>query len=69
MAGPEQADAEQAERPTQGVVCSACGATAAGPAPLTWSSATGPRGLRLVCDRCTRENLRSIEGKLDEAWW
>ena len=22
-----------------------------------------------TCDRCGRENLRSIEGKLDSAWW
>ena len=22
-----------------------------------------------TCDRCSRENLRSIEGKLDSAWW
>lgn len=50
------------------VTCSACGATCA-QAPLTWSVSTGPRGVQRVCDRCTRANLRSIEGKLDEAWW
>jgi len=22
-----------------------------------------------TCDLCSRENLRSIEGKLDSAWW
>ena len=22
-----------------------------------------------TCDRCSRENLRSIEGKLDSPWW
>jgi hypothetical protein len=22
-----------------------------------------------TCDRCSRENLRSIEGKLDTDWW
>jgi len=22
-----------------------------------------------TCDRCSREHLRSIEGKLDFAWW
>ena len=22
-----------------------------------------------TCDRCSRENLRSIEAKLDSAWW
>jgi hypothetical protein len=38
-------------------------------ARLTW--ALGLEGGRQVwtCDRCSRENLRSIEGKLDSAWW
>jgi hypothetical protein len=49
--------------------CSVCGTTSAGEPPLTWSTATGPRGRTLVCDRCTRENVRSIEAKLDEQWW
>jgi len=53
----------------ESVVCSVCGATAAGEALLTWSTSTGPRGRRAVCDRCTRENVRSIEAKLDEQWW
>lgn len=51
------------------MTCSVCGTTVTGEAPLTWSSSTGPPGRQLVCERCTRENLRSIEGKLDEAWW
>lgn len=57
------------EQEPEGVRCSACGSTTAAPAPLTWSSARDARGLTLVCDRCTREHLRSLEGKLDEAWW
>lgn len=38
-------------------------------ARLTW--ALGVENGRQVwtCDRCSRENLRSIEGKLDSAWW
>lgn len=38
-------------------------------ARLTW--ALGIENGRQVwtCDRCSRENLRSIEGKLDSAWW
>ena len=51
------------------MTCSVCGTTVEGGAPLTWSSSSGPRGLLLVCDRCTREHLRAIKGKLDEAWW
>lgn len=50
------------------ISCAACGAVAQGP-PVTWSSQTGPRGTSWLCERCTRENLRSIEGRLDEAWW
>lgn len=22
-----------------------------------------------ICDVCSRENLRAIEGRLDSAWW
>jgi len=51
------------------VTCSACGTVAEGGLPLAWSSSTGPRGAQVMCGPCTREHLRSIEGKLDEAWW
>jgi hypothetical protein len=27
------------------------------------------RGVTWICDTCTRTNLRSIEGKLDDSWW
>ena len=49
--------------------CSACGASADGDPPLTWSTATGPGGTSWFCDRCTRTNVRSIEAKLDEEHW
>jgi hypothetical protein len=49
--------------------CSVCGTTVEGDPPLTWSTSTGPRGTTLACARCTRENVRSIEAKLDEEWW
>jgi hypothetical protein len=32
-------------------------------------SATDTKGMQWLCDRCTRENIRSIEGRLDSAWW
>ncbi len=55
------------------LVCSSCGTI---PAPddqptarLTWSlSSEGDRTM-WTCERCSRENLRSIESKLDPAWW
>ena len=54
------------------VTCARCGATAE-ELPLTWSASVERRGShrRTVhhCDRCSRENVRSIEGRLDEAWW
>jgi hypothetical protein len=59
--------------------CSWCGAVA-DPPPPTWSLSTdermaegrpdGPtRGPEWLCEKCTRENIRNIEGKLDSAWW
>ena len=48
--------------------CSVCG-TVVDERPATWSLQVSARGQMWVCDRCTRENIRSIEGKLDEAWW
>ncbi len=55
------------------VTCAVCGTPGGGAPdegpPVTWSSQTGERGTTWLCERCTRENLRSIEGRLDEAWW
>jgi hypothetical protein len=50
------------------VTCSVCGTTVDEP-PLTWSMQVSERGQTWLCETCARENLRSIEGKLDEAWW
>jgi DNA-directed RNA polymerase subunit RPC12/RpoP len=50
------------------VTCARCGTTAE-ELPLTWSSSSEPRGTVYYCDTCSRENLRSIEGRLDEEWW
>jgi hypothetical protein len=52
------------------VTCSFCGATEPGPnAPLTWTSAVENGRLKLFCDRCSRDHLRAMEGKLDNEWW
>ncbi|MGB8649385.1 MAG: hypothetical protein WCD35_01855 [Mycobacteriales bacterium] len=48
--------------------CGVCG-TSVEDRPATWSLQVGERGRQWLCERCTRDNLRSIEGKLDEAWW
>ena len=49
-------------------VCAWCGTTAA-ELPLTWTVATEGGRRKAYCDRCSREHLRSIEGKLDSDWW
>jgi hypothetical protein len=50
-------------------VCAACGTTAPGPAPISWSAGMEDGRRVWTCDACAREHLRSIEGKLDSAWW
>lgn len=37
--------------------------------PLTWSFAVENGRTRIYCDSCTRDNARSIEGRLDSEWW
>jgi len=48
--------------------CAVCGTTV-DKVPVTWSSQVSERGPQWLCERCTRETPRSIEGRLDEAWW
>ena len=55
-------------------VCVTCGAapataTEADLARLTWTRGTENGRVVWTCARCSREHLRSIEGKLDSAWW
>jgi hypothetical protein len=51
-------------------VCAGCGTVAADGAPATWSTTLEPgRGVRRLCERCTRQNLRAIEARLAEPWW
>jgi hypothetical protein len=68
--GPASEDATVA---LAALVCATCGrhpdvgheATAL----LTWSRDTSGAAVSWTCDRCSREHLRSIEGKLDPVWW
>jgi hypothetical protein len=50
-------------------VCETCGTAAPGAAPLTWSASVEAGRRVWTCERCAREHLRSIEAKLDSAWW
>ncbi len=52
------------------VTCDLCGARAEGDTPpLTWATSVEQGRQRVFCDRCSREHIRSIEGKLDSDWW
>ncbi|WP_435808918.1 hypothetical protein [Streptomyces massasporeus] len=37
--------------------------------PLTWTFSVEDGARRHYCETCSRENLRSIEGRLDSDWW
>lgn len=52
------------------IACDFCGRAAPeGEVPVTWTSSWEQGRLRRFCERCSREHLRSIEGKLDSDWW
>ncbi|MFJ2720093.1 hypothetical protein [Streptomyces sp. NPDC087437] len=61
-----ECDGERVERPA--LVCARCGTPAEG-LPPTWTCSVENGARRYFCDACSRENLRSIEGRLDSAWW
>ncbi|MFF7447304.1 MULTISPECIES: hypothetical protein [unclassified Streptomyces] len=50
------------------LACARCGTTADGPRP-TWTCSMEHGVRQYLCDTCSRENLRAIEGRLDPAWW
>jgi hypothetical protein len=49
--------------------CDFCGTTVEGDPPVTWTMAVENGRRRLFCDRCSRENVRAMESKLDSEWW
>jgi hypothetical protein len=50
--------------------CALCGLQAeSAEAPLTWVISVEDGRRLLYCDLCARDNLRSIEGKLDSVHW
>ena len=56
------------------IVCATCGSVPADDearavARTTWARGTENRREVWTCPRCSREHLRSIEGKLDSSWW
>ncbi|MDH2392451.1 hypothetical protein QCN29_27475 [Streptomyces sp. HNM0663] len=65
---PDSARPEAARPDSEPVICSRCGKRAAA-APLTWTCSVENGVRRYFCDDCARANIRSIEGRLDSAWW
>ena len=50
------------------VTCSMCGRSEP-EQPLTWTTSVERGASKLYCDKCSRDNVRAIEGKLDSDWW
>lgn len=60
---------EPEEQKPKAVFCFWCGKQEPS-APATWSLLSTPdRGPQLLCEACTRTNLRSIESQLSTDWW
>jgi hypothetical protein len=57
--------------PAVRLVCATCGKTgpAKGAVLLTWVRGWENGRQVWTCETCSREHLRSIEGKLDTPWW
>lgn len=49
--------------------CDWCGRQATVAESLSWSTAVENGRSKTFCDTCSRENLRSMEGKLDSEFW
>lgn len=54
---------------TEPMVCARCEAVGAPEAVLLWTSSVERGVVRWYCPQCSREHIRSIEGKLDEQYW
>lgn len=50
------------------VTCAWCGRSV-DEAPVTWTVQVGARGVEHLCEQCTRDNVRKIEGSLPTEWW
>jgi hypothetical protein len=50
------------------VACALCG-TAETTLPFTWTTSVEHGRTRFYCDRCSRQNVRAMEGRLDADWF
>jgi len=54
------------------VVCDMCGVRPSDDpeaTPITWVTSLENGVPKVYCPDCARENIRSIEAKLDSEWW
>ena len=52
------------------VTCDFCGTSVEDDdPPLTWTVSVEGGGTKRYCERCTRDNVRAMEGKLDTEFW
>ncbi|MER6748490.1 hypothetical protein [Streptomyces fungicidicus] len=65
---PGGSDDEGSATEPEPLVCARCGLRAEGPRP-TWTLSVENGARRHYCERCSRDNLRAIEGRLDPRWW
>ena len=57
------------DQTTTGMVsCAWCGTMVDEP-PVTWTVQSSDRGIEYLCETCTRENVRKIEGSLPTEYW
>ncbi|MEU6849962.1 hypothetical protein ABZ901_08550 [Actinacidiphila alni] len=54
--------------PSTMTTCARCGETHED-LPLTWTCSVENGQRVYFCVACARQHLRSIEGRLDSAWW
>ncbi|MFF9911784.1 hypothetical protein [Streptomyces sp. NPDC013457] len=57
-----------ARKPEEPFVCARCGTTTE-ELPVTWTCSVENGERQYFCEACARENIRSIEGRLDSSWW
>jgi hypothetical protein len=69
--GPDPAETPAAVGQGAPLLCATCGAAPEDEAlaRLTWARGVENGRDVWTCDRCSRQHLRSIEGKLDSSWW
>lgn len=64
----DDATVARAKAASAPVSCAWCGAMA-DEVPVTWTVQSSDRGVEYLCERCTRANVRKIEGSLPTDYW